>query len=103
MLLSKEVEVEVKQKNTYLEKIGYFIPKEKKQLWFQGKKNGSKYIIPKDTKILVKVEDLSKGSNTIVQVQCDNCGKIYEALTGSPISGSDVPEPVLAAYLAVGE
>lgn len=78
MLLSKKVEVEVKQKNTYLEKIGYFIPKEKKQLWFQGKKNGSKYIIPKDTKILVKVEDLSKGSNTIVQVQCDNCGKIYE-------------------------
>lgn len=61
MILTKEVEVNLCNRNIniYKEK-GYEIPD----------------IIDKNTKINIKVEDLSNGSHVIVESICDNCGKI---------------------------
>ena len=53
----------------YYEDLGYFIPTET----VNGKER-----VKKGTKITVHVLDLMKGSHTMVKVQCDECGKIYE-------------------------
>ena len=50
---------------------GYEIPR------YYNKAN-SKYMVKNGTKITVKVEDLSKGSNTKVYVECDGCHKKYK-------------------------
>ena len=60
MLKTKEVEVNACCNVKHYEDKGYYIPKNK----------GS---VPIGTKITVKVEDLPKGSGTIVEVLCDYC------------------------------
>lgn len=70
MLLTKEVEVAINARNKkrYLGK-GYNIP--------THIINGKEYV-PKGTTIIVKVDDLSKGSHYKVMVQCDYCGAVFE-------------------------
>ena len=69
-LISTEVEIGINGKNTlYWEEKGYFIPRVERD---------GKIIIPRGTKIKVKVEDLSNCSNAKVQIKCDNCGKTYK-------------------------
>ena len=66
MLLTKEVEVELRGSSfKHYSNLGYDIPKRKDK---RGRLS-----IPQGTKIIVKVEDLSKGSHTQVQVLCDIC------------------------------
>jgi len=68
-LITKEVYVGLGVKNTkHYEDLGYNILKEKDK-W-------GRLRTPRGTKILVKVKDLTKGSNSKVEVQCDNCFKI---------------------------
>jgi hypothetical protein len=69
-ILETHVMTRISNKNiSHYEKLGYVVPKIKN-------KNG-KMIIPKGTQILVKVEDLTHGSNVRVTKICDtpNCGK----------------------------
>lgn len=69
-LLTKELWITVNTTTReYYELRGYKIPKVKK---------GKKYVVERGTQILVKVEDLKSGSNELVEVQCDDCGKIYQ-------------------------
>jgi len=67
-LITKEVEVGLNPNNIkHFESLNYEMPR-KKNKW-------GRIGIPKGTKILVKVEDLSKGSNVKVDLECDNCKK----------------------------
>lgn len=67
-LLDKEVEVSLSSRNIkYYENLGYNIPRVK------GKWG---ITVPHGSKIIVKLEDLTKGSGVKVNVKCDNCGKI---------------------------
>ena len=69
-LLTKELWVTVTANTKeYYESLGYQIPKVKKR---------NKYVVEKGTQILVNVHDLKKGSNEIVEVQCEYCGRIYK-------------------------
>ena len=52
---------------SYYESLGYHIPKRKD-------KHG-RIVTPIGTKIMVKVEDLKKGSNVSVKCTCDKCGR----------------------------
>ncbi len=67
MILDKEIWIEV-HSNTlhYFENLGYDIPKSKDK-W-------NRLRVKRGTKILVKLEDLSKKSNIKVNVKCDDCG-----------------------------
>ena len=66
-LISKEVEINIVGRNyKHYEELGYHIPRVKNK---QGK-----MVIPTGAKIVVKVEDLTKGSKTIVECMCDRCG-----------------------------
>lgn len=66
MLITKEVEVELRGANyKYYSDLGYDIPKVKNKY--------GNYTTPDRTKIIVKVNDLQKGSNVKVQVLCDIC------------------------------
>lgn len=83
MLLTKEVKILLKQGTRYkhYESKGYVIPKEKLYYEYFDKRRGkihksSRWIVQKDAFIMVKVEDLPKGSNQKVQCKCDICGKI---------------------------
>lgn len=68
-LLSTEVEVKLSSKNIeYYENLGYKVPR-------YYNKNNSKYMVKRGTVVLVKVQDLSKCSNVIVDISCDYCGK----------------------------
>lgn len=68
-ILEKEILVKVGTVNTkYYEKLGYEIPRYKNEV--------GKLVVKKGTKILVKVEDLSEGSNVKVTKICDECGKV---------------------------
>ena len=68
-LISTEVEIGVNGTNvSYWEDKGYFIPRVNRDC---------RYIIPRGTKIKVKVEDLLSYSNAKVQVECDCCKKEY--------------------------
>lgn len=72
MILDKEVEVEVSgNKQSYYEDLGYTIPREKDA---RGRLR-----VPIGTKIKVRVEDLTSGSNHRIKYQCDSCGKIVES------------------------
>lgn len=65
-LISTEVEVAINNRVVkYYENLGYKIPKNKK----------GKEIVSKNTKIIVKVNDLPFGSHTSVNVKCDFCDK----------------------------
>ncbi|MCD3232664.1 hypothetical protein IRP63_14855 (plasmid) [Clostridium botulinum] len=71
MLISKEVEILVSGQNKrHYENLGYEIPKYKDDHY--------RWAVKKGTRIIVKVEDLPKGSQTKIQVKCDYCGKIFE-------------------------
>lgn len=70
-LITEEVEVTLGGRNIkYLEDLGYEIPRKRNR--------HRRLTVPRGTKIKVKVEDLSKGSNTIVKIACDGCGKEKE-------------------------
>lgn len=69
-LLNESIEVELSSSNMkHYKSLGYKFPKVKR-------KNG-KLVTPRGTKILVKTNDLMKGSSEIVNVKCDHCGKIF--------------------------
>ena len=66
MLLTKEVEVGLGTKNIrYYEDLGYEIPR--------VLNTDGKFITPKGSTLLVKIEDLNKGSHIKVDVLCDLC------------------------------
>lgn len=70
-LLSKEVYITLTAVNiNYYEASGYEMPRRK------DKQN--KMTVPRGTKIVVKVEDLSPRSSVKVLIQCDCCNKEYE-------------------------
>lgn len=72
MLLDKEVEVTLNGKVNvkYYESLGYKIPRYKDK--------GGIERVKKNTKIIVKTEDLQLGSNVIVNVICDLCNKEHK-------------------------
>lgn len=77
-LLDKEVYVGVNNKKYYIEK-GYKIPTIEKTYYYKnGKKDRTRIITPKGTKIKVKIEDIPLQSMVKVNVQCDCCKKIYK-------------------------
>lgn len=70
MLLTKEVEIKLCNSIIkYYEDKGYIIPK------YKDKERRLR--VKRGTSILVKIEDLSEGSNILVKCDCDFCGKIY--------------------------
>jgi len=67
-LITKEVEVELNSRNIkWYKNLGYEIHK---RLDIQNRLR-----VKKGTTIIVKVEDLHKGSHAKVDVECDCCGK----------------------------
>lgn len=69
-LISTEVEVNlVTSRIPYYENLGYKIPRVKDKSGILR--------VPKGTKLLVDVNDLSRGSNIKVIVECDDCKKQY--------------------------
>ena len=69
-LLSTEVEVTLQGVNiSYYENLGYKIPRIKRK---------NRFCVPRNTKINVKIDDVSYGSNVKVDVNCDLCGKEYQ-------------------------
>lgn len=70
-LISKEIEINLTARNiNHYENLGYKIPRYKDS---QGR-----FSVKKGTKIIVKVNDLSKGSHVKIKVKCDLCGKEYD-------------------------
>ena len=70
MLETKEIEVILSGSNIrHYEDLNYEIPRIKDDHY--------RLIVPKGTKIIVKVKDLPKGSNIMVDVKCDYCGKQF--------------------------
>jgi hypothetical protein len=70
-ILEKEVLVKVRiDKKDFYESKGYNIP-----VYLDNRKVER---VPKNTRILVKVDDLHQGSCTLVTKICDNCGKRIE-------------------------
>lgn len=65
-LLSTEVEVGSAANIQYYENKGYVFPRVLNK-W-------NKYVVPRGTKIKVKISDLKEGSHALVKVKCDNCG-----------------------------
>lgn len=66
-ILEKEVYVTLHSKTiSWYEKKGYPIPREKN--------SRGKSIVPRGSKILVKIEDLTRGSDTRITKVCDICG-----------------------------
>lgn len=67
-LLSEYVEVTLNTTTVHhYESLGYFIPR---HIGSRGEVS-----VPRHTKIIVKVADLTKGSSEKVLVECDNCSK----------------------------
>ena len=67
-LISKTVMVSINSTNVkHYESLGYHIPKRKDK---QGR-----IVTPIGTKIMVKANDLKKGSNVTVKCTCDKCGR----------------------------
>jgi len=75
MLETKELEIELHSSQiTYYRDLGYDIPK------IKDKKG--RYTTPKGTKIIVKIEDLPKGSGLNIQYKCDICGRVVSIAYG---------------------
>lgn len=75
MLLSKEVKVVLNSFNVaYYENLGYEIPM-KKASESTRKRLNKDYVYDFKTPIIVKIEDLQKGSHSKVDVLCDYCKK----------------------------
>lgn len=68
-LISKEVEINGVGNIKYYENLGYHIPRVYENY---------KWTVKRGTKIKVKVSDLPKGSNVLVEVKCDCCGNEKE-------------------------
>ena len=67
-LITKEVEVRLTSSTiSYYENLGYEIPRRPNQWGRIG--------VPSDATIIVKVEDLKKGSIALVDTDCDCCGR----------------------------
>lgn len=66
-LITKEVEVTLSGNVKYWENKGYEIPKYKNK--------SGKMSVKRGTTIMVKIEDLPKQSNIVVEYECDDCGK----------------------------
>lgn len=72
-LLTKEIEVALHGMNIKrYESLGYKIPRTKDEY--------GKMRVPLNTKISVKIKDVSFGSNAKIKLQCDECGKEYETI-----------------------
>lgn len=68
-LIDTEVEITLNSKNyKYYEGLGYKIPRYKN-------KNGDN-VVKRGTKIIIKIEDLTRYSMVNVNVKCDSCGNI---------------------------
>jgi len=68
MLKTKEVEIQLNPSNTkYFESLGIEIPK-----WTDKK---GRRVVKKGTTIIVNVENLLDGSNVLVDIECDGCGR----------------------------
>lgn len=77
-LIDTEVYVGIKNKQYYIDK-GYIIPTVEKTYYYKnGKKDRTRFITPKGTKIKVKIQDVPQQSNIKVNVQCDCCHKKYQ-------------------------
>lgn len=76
MILDKTIEISLYGNNIkHYELLGYNIPKR------QSKgSHKSKLIVPKGTKITVKVDDLPYGSNEHVHCVCDYCGEEFDKM-----------------------
>ena len=71
-ILSKEIEINLCSKNIkHYEDLGYEIPRVKK-------KNSSKMVVKRGTKIFVKFEDMTQYSNIDLDAECDCCKKEYK-------------------------
>ena len=69
-LITKEVEVTLGVRNIkYYEKLGYKIPK------YENRNH--ELVVKRGTKIKVKTEDLSSGSNVEIEYECDMCHKLF--------------------------
>lgn len=67
-LITKEVEVGLIGSNIkHYENLNYEIPRVKDDHY--------RLVVPKNTKLLVKVEDLPNNSDVSVNIKCDHCGK----------------------------
>lgn len=65
-LLTKEIEVTLNSRNIeHYANLGYEIPK-------YYNKNSCTWRVKRNTKIIVKIEDVPKFTNYLVDVQCDN-------------------------------
>lgn len=74
MLLTKQVEVLLHgDRIKYYEDLGYEIPRVKNY-------NYNYYYVPRGSKMIVNVEDLSDKSSNKVEIKCDNCGKIFKRI-----------------------
>lgn len=70
MILDEEILIPLYGQNIkHYEKLGYDIPR------VYIKKN--KAVVPKGTKIIVKINDLPDGSNEFINCKCDYCGKNF--------------------------
>ena len=69
-LVSEKVKFKLCNNYKYWENKGYTIP-------YVKSKRRDALIVPKGTMLEVYVKDLPKGSGQLVEVQCDNCNKIY--------------------------
>lgn len=70
-LLSNEVEISISgNRAKYFEDLGYEIPRRQD--------SRGRMVIPANTKIIVKVKDLTRGSKIPVDIQCDHCNKQYQ-------------------------
>jgi len=70
MLITERIEIGLSGKNIkYFEDLGYEIPR-RKDKW--GDIN-----VPMGTKISVETKDLADNSKIKVEIECDNCGKIF--------------------------
>lgn len=76
-LITKEVEVKLGGSNiSYYENLGYEIPRHYDEKYY-------KTTVKRGTTIMVKVEDLSKGSNALVDIEYDCCHKIRKMRYGA--------------------
>lgn len=72
MFISDEIEVPLTGSVIdHYESLGYTIPREKV-------KGRNRWVVPKGTKIAVKISDLPKGSNVMIPCKCDYCGFVFE-------------------------
>lgn len=74
-IITKEVEVRVSSFNVeYYRSLGYQIPMKKASKEYARKKK-KQYVYDYSNPIIVKIQDLQKGSHVIIEVLCDCCNE----------------------------